>query len=439
MKRDLSKHLVEWKQNPDRKPLLLLGACQVGKTHLLKAFGKQHYTRTAYLNFEETPELKELFNSERRPAELLKTLSIYVGFTITPQQDLLILDEIQESNAALTSLKYFHEHANQYHIVGAGSLLGVQLSKPGSFPVGQVNLQTLYPMSFLEYLEAMGKSLYRERIETVKQPEPLPELIHTELIKQLRHYLFTGGMPEVVRTFRDDSNPAKIRRLQKEILRSYELDFGKHAGATDIPKINLIWDSIPRHLGRENKKFMFSAVKSGARAREYENALNWLEGAGLLLKCSLSDSNRMPLKAFIQRDAFKVYLLDVGLLGAMVNLDAQILVRGDAIFNDFKGSYTENFIAQQLRIMFPGELVYWRSENRAEIDFLIEAGQRLYPLEVKSGINPRSKSLQEYRRRYQPELSIRSTLQNLKYDGEILNIPLYAINNLPNYLSSFQS
>ncbi|MCP4158298.1 MAG: ATP-binding protein [bacterium] len=432
MKRDIYQKLLAWKSSVRRKPLLLRGARQTGKTFILEEFGKHEYENVFYFNFEEESALSELFSRGLNPGKLIEKLSLYRKNDIRPGRDLIILDEIQASNNALNSLKYFHEKANEYHIAAAGSLLGVKLSSPKSFPVGQVNFLDLYPLTFFEFLDAVGAGRYRGFLEGLESLEPVPLVFHEELVELLGEYYFVGGMPEAVKYFAQGAGLKEVRGIQSEILDAYALDFAKHAPSSDIPKISAIWESIPTQLARENKKFIFSAVKKSARARDYENALVWLEKSGLILRAFSVSTAKHPLKGFVNRNIFKVYALDVGLLGAMAEVPERILARGDRLFSDYRGAFVESFAAGQLVAALGLPLYYWRSEGKmAELDFLFALDGDIYPLEVKAGINPRSKSLKSFDQQFQPPLLLRTTLLNLKHDAKICNIPLYAISCLP--------
>ncbi len=423
---------MDWKSDRRRKPLLLQGARQTGKTYIVKAFARNEYDNVMYCNFEEEPGLDQFFQRDLNPDRILTDLSIYYDLTIRPGADLVVFDEIQASNRALSALKYFEERRSDIHIVAAGSLLGVKLSAPGSFPVGKVNFLHLFPMTFMEFLDGMGESRYRRLLENLSNPVPITEALHVHLIDLLRQYYFVGGMPEAVNHFAETRNGRETRQIQEEIIKSYIMDFAKHAPASDIPKLTLIWDSIPKHLAKENKKFVFSAVRKSARAREYENSLIWLEDAGLIYRVTAIKMAKHPLKHYADRGCFKVYALDVGLLGAMSRSPVELLVGGDRLFNEYEGAFVENFVAQQLKAQFQQPLYYWRSKGgRAELDFLCEFAQWICPLEVKAGINPRSKSLRSYDIQFSPPVLARSTLLNFKQDGKIINLPLYAISLLP--------
>ncbi len=390
MKRNCYNKLLEWKSSKRRKPLVLKGARQTGKTWLLKEFGKNEYEKTAYFNFEEDSYLKEFFKGRLNPKKIIEHLSLYIKWDILPKKHLIIFDEIQISSEALNSLKYFCEEFNEYHIVAAGSLLGVKLSGNKSFPVGKVNLRDLYPMTFLEFLEAVGESKLKTFISSTAKIKPYPEPIHIQLIELLRYYYFVGGMPEAVKSFSEDRNLTEVRIIQKEIMNSYILDFAKHAPVSDIPKLSMIWESIPAHLSKENKKFIFSAVHKSARSREYENALQWLEDSGLIYKSYLLSKCLHPLSAYADRSVFKVFCLDIGILGALCKITPDI------------------------------------------VDFVCEFNNNIYPLEAKAGVNPKSKSLTVYDKKNSPSKIYRTTLLNLVEHGKIINIPLYAISILGN-------
>jgi predicted AAA+ superfamily ATPase len=432
MKRDIYQKMLAWKSSKRRKPLLLRGARQVGKTYILQAFGREEYENVAYCNFEENPALDDFFNQKLDPKTIITNLSVYLAREIKPGSDLIIFDEIQASNHALNALKYFSEQASEYHIAAAGSLIGITLSRPRSFPVGKVNFLNMYPLTFLEYLDAVGKSELRSVVETKTDFSSFPRPFHDELIEWLKKYCFVGGMPEPVKHFVQTGNLGEVREIQKEIIDSYLLDFAKHAITSDIPKLGMIWDSIPAHLSRENKKFVFSAMRKSARGREYESALQWLEDAGLTYKSYQVTTAKHPLKAYMNRSNFKVFVLDVGLLGAMANLSPRVLVGNSSLFGEFKGAFIENYVAQQLRSEKQIDLYYWTSQGKkAELDFLCEFGSRAYPLEAKAGINPKSKSLNSFDRQFNPPVLSRTTLLNLRHDGKICNYPLYAVSLFP--------
>lgn len=423
------KDLLAWKSQPKRKPLILMGARQVGKTFVLKKFGEQEYTSTLYLNFEDTPRLCKLFDASLDPKMILKALTIEMNAEIVEGKTLLIFDEIQECPNALNSLKYFCETTPEQHIVAAGSLLGVKLIHVKGFPVGKVQFLTLYPLSFLEYLEAIKEIRLKGFIEEQKNTEPLPPNLHDKLLMHFKEYLFIGGMPEAVAEYIDSENVSKVRDIQTAILNAYSLDFAKHAPKEHIMRINQVWDSIPGQLAKENKKFIYSAIREGGRAKEFEVALQWLIEAGLIYKVPLISTPKIPLSAYASLNAFKLYLVDVGLLGAMSHLSAKTLLDENELFQEFRGAITENYVAQEL-VHSQYSLFYWASEGQAELDFIIEQDDFIYPLEVKSGNSSKKKSLRVYGDTYHPKMLIRSSPMNLRKDGDVLNCPLYLIEEL---------
>ncbi len=431
MKRDLERALKAWKVSDRRKPLVLRGARQVGKTWLLRSFGQSDYKTVAYFNFEENRSLDQLFQGPIEPKRLLQMLSIAVGRPIVPGETLIIFDEIQESNRALNALKYFHEEANQYHVAAAGSLLGVSLSRPSSFPVGKVDFLELLPLSFFEFLDANGESALREMLESLRRIEPLPEAFHQRLIELLKIYYLTGGMPEPLATYLETSDVRRMRQVQSAILTSYQLDFSKHAPNADVPRIMEVWRSIPAQLARENRKFTYRSVNQSARSRDYGDALLWLDEAGLILRAFQVSVPRQPLASYANRGAFKVYLLDVGLLGALSELSPDILLSGDRLFTEFHGAMVENYVAQQIAVRSNRELFYWSSQGIAEVDFLRSTDSGIFPLEVKAGTSLKSKSLLAYNAKFSPPLLSRASLRNLRLDGRILNYPLYCVPLFP--------
>ena len=428
MRRDAYDHLLAWKRAPGRKPLVMRGARQTGKTYLLQAFGREQYAATHYFNFERTPDLAGFFERDLDPARIVRDLSIFADERIRPARSLIIFDEIQACNAALNALKYFAEDAGQYHVAAAGSLLGVALSTPRSFPVGKVDFVDLHPMTFPEFLDAMGEGRYRAVIEGHTEPAPFPEPFHHALVDLLRAYYYVGGMPEVVAHYAANRDLNAVRSVQQAIVDAYVLDFAKHAATQQVARIIAIWESLPRHLSRENKKFIFSAIHKSARARDYEDALVWLERAGLIHRAFAVETARLPLRGHADRRSFKVYALDVGLLGALANTALQLTAHGDRLFAEYRGALVENYVAQHLAAASAGELYYWRSSGgKAEVDFLLERDGAILPLEVKAGVNPKSKSLRSFDARFSPTLLVRSTLLNLKRDDRVLNVPLYAV------------
>ncbi|SRR5579883_638665 len=433
MKRYLYKQLLEWKASPNRKPLVLRGARQVGKTFLLKTFAQQEYRSFLYLNFEEDPKLDSLFANNLKPATILENISTYLNYDIQPEETLLIFDEIQESPSALNSLKYFQEQAAQFHIAAAGSLLGIKLANTKGFPVGKVTFMDLYPLCFFEFLEALGKNKLSDFLKQIKEFKEIPEPIHQELISLLKKYLFTGGMPEAVAEYTRSNDLSLVRKIQKDILDAYILDFAKHAPPEQLMKITQIWQSIPNQLAKENKKFIFAALGKSARGREYETAIQWLTDAGLIYKSHNISVPKLPLSHFVN-NAFKVFLLDVGLLAAMSNVPSQMVVDANNLFSEFNGAFTENFVAQEL-VANQYQLYYWTSENIAEVDFIIEHAMEIFPLEVKSNASRKKKSLITYGNKYQPKWLLRASLMNLRKDGEICNFPLYLISRFSHLLT----
>lgn len=435
MLRDIYATLTGWCHAPIRKPLLLRGARQTGKTWLLKEFGRREFKQIVYCNFEEEPLLEGLFQYSLKPSDIVPKLAIHARTDIHPGETLLIFDEIQLSNNALNSLKYFGEEMPELHVAAAGSLLGLKLSKPRSFPVGKVTLVDVFPMTFLEFLDALGESRLRAMLEAIPSLDNLPELFHFQLTDLLRMYYVVGGMPEALEVYVRERALERVRTIQRNILNTYALDFAKHAPKADVPRLGLIWDSIPACLAKENKKFIFSALAKGARARDYEDALQWLTDANLIHRSFAVEHAQVPISGAADRSAFKLFSLDIGLLAAQARLPVEAVVHGNDLFTTYRGAFVENYVAQQLAALMAaegGDLHYWRSESRkAEVDFLVSFRGDVLPLEAKAGVNPRSKSLGVYRDRFNPKLMLRTTLLNLKQQNTLVNIPLYAIGVLP--------
>lgn len=429
MKRLLLEQLEHWRISPTRKPLLLMGARQVGKTYSLKAFGADRYENTVYLNFESVPALAKLFEQSLKPKAIIAALAIEMGIDIHPGKTLIIFDEVQECPAALNSLKYFNEDEPSYHLCAAGSLLGVKLAHEKGFPVGKVDFLHLYPLSFFEFLEAISQDKLKNYLQAIVNLVPLPNNIHESLLNYFKLYLLVGGMPEAVLHFVENSDLKQIRLIQANILRSYELDFAKHAPSNEVMRINQIWQSLPSQLAKENKKFVYSIIRKGARAKDFEIALQWLNAAGLIFKISNIAIPKFPLKAYASTDFFKIYASDVGLLGALANIPIKTLLYGNELFTEFKGSLTENYVAQELARAQYG-LCYWTSENTAEVDFIIQESEKIYPLEIKSGSSNKKKSIKIYADKYKPNLILRCSPMNLKKEGVILNCPLYLLNEI---------
>jgi len=424
IERDALKKLTQWKENINRKPLILQGARQVGKTWLLKEFGKRAFDHVAYFNFDTQPALKEFFTKTKEPHQIIKFLSFLNQQPIKPNETLIVFDEIQECYEALNSLKYFCEDAPEYFVACAGSLLGVAMNKGATFPVGKVDFLTIHPLSFNEYLSVSDNNLLAY-LESVNSVEAIPEIFFDSLVKRLKEYFITGGMPEAIVSIAEQSDVSLTQTVLQNILNSYTLDFSKHVASKDIQKIHYIWSSLPSQLSRENKKFLFQTVKNGARAREYEDALQWLISAGLVHKIYRSAKPSLPISAYDDLSAFKIYSLDVGILRRLSQLDPVAISEGNRLFTEFKGALTENFVLNCLLRQFETIPRYWASGNRAELDFLVQYQNEILPVEVKSDENIRSKSMAFYRKEYAPEISLRYSLRNLKYDNGVLNIPLF--------------
>lgn len=424
--------LIDWKNDKNRKPLILKGARQVGKTYILQEFGANYYENTAYFNFDHDYGLAELFLNTKDPKRIIEQLSLAAGKKINPNTTLIIFDEIQECPNALNSLKYFCEEASEYHVACAGSLLGIRLSKI-SFPVGKVDFLNLYPMTFSEFLIADGAENLVLAMRQIKEIQKLPKLFEDQLIEKLKVYYIIGGMPEAVSSWVNDKDIEKVNKIQKNILDSYENDFSKHTDASEANKISLIWNGIPSQLAKENKKFIYQVIKEGARAREYEGSLNWLNDANLISKCYLVRKCAFPLKAYNDLSAFKIYMNDVGLLRRMSNLDSKIILEGNKLLEEFKGAFTENYVANMLTYVLDEAPNYY-TFDRNKIDFVIQRNNRIIPIEVKSNKSTNHNSLTKYNMNNDNEISFRFSLNNLSKDGKIINIPLYFIEYI-NYLN----
>jgi predicted AAA+ superfamily ATPase len=430
MKRDIYKDLMNWKNSKRRKPLILKGARQIGKTYILKVFGENEYSNTAYINFEEDPEAKILFEGKLNPQKIIEKLSLYLNIKIEPKKSLIIFDEIQECPAALTSLKYFNEEANEYHLVTAGSLLGIKMKGITSFPVGKVNFFNLFPFSYEEYLDGIGKSNLRTVLNNVNKMEPIDIIFHNELTENLKMYFFVGGMPEAILQYKKDKDFGVIREIQNEILTAYSMDFSKHPTKSEAINIMNVWNSIPTQLAKENKKFQYNNISKHAKAIKYRNSIDWLVNAGLVYRSFNVKTPKLPISAYRESNNFKLFLLDVGLLGAMLNLTTKTIVERNKLFLEYNGAFTENYVAQELIANKCKELYYWRSGNSAEVDFILSDGNNIIPLEVKSGLSKKKKSLIVYKNKYNPSKIIRTTLMNFKKDGKMYNYPLYAVSKI---------
>lgn len=424
IRREIHRKLVDWKNAGNRKPLIVQGARQVGKTWSLKTFGEAEFENVAYFNFDEQPELKQFFAVSKDVERILQNLGLVNGKAILPNKTLIIFDEIQECNEALNSLKYFCENAPEYAIACAGSLLGVALSRGASFPVGKVDFLTVYPLSFSEFLLADDPSLvaYLNQLDAIA---PIPDIFFNRLVEKLKMFFISGGMPEAVVALLEKQDVELVQQILKNILNAYTLDFSKHIENKDVVKIGFIWSSIPSQLARENKKFLYQSIRTGARAREYEDALLWLSQAGLVHKVFGNTKPSLPLSAYDDLSAFKIYLLDVGLLRRLSLLDPVAIKEGNRLFTEFKGALSENFVLQSLVRQFETPPRYWTSGNKAEVDFLIQHGNTIIPVEVKSDTSVTGKSLTFYNKAFQPEIRIRYSLRNLKQDEGLLNIPLF--------------
>ena len=431
MYREQIKSLQKWKKDPRRKPLIIHGARQVGKTWLAREFGRQCYSSVAYIDFTNNPRMKVLFEQDLNIERILQGLKAESGIDIDPQNTLIILDEIQNVPAALTALKYFYDTVPEYHIIVAGSLLGLSVNHKTSFPVGKVDFMTLRPLSFREFLDALDENQLLELLTS--GDIELISTLRDRYITLLKTYYFVGGMPEAVRTYIESKSWQKVRQIQNTILTAYDSDFGKHAPVSIVPRIRQIWNNIPAQLSRENKKYVYGLIRKGARAKDYELALSWLEDAGLIYRVSRIETPRIPLKAYENFDAFKIYTLDVGLLTAMTDLSAQTLLEGDEIFTEFKGALTEQYVLEELknRHLYAA---YWSRDkgSQAEVDFIVQLDDQIVPIEVKAEENLQSKSLRVYRDKCKPSYVVRTSLSNYRKDDWLTNIPLYMISQIDN-------
>ena len=428
MERLIMDQLLKWKNSRHRKPLILQGVRQVGKTWVLKEFGKRYYENVAYFSFDEGEEYTQFFETTKDVERILQNLMMASGQKILPEKTLIIFDEIQDCPKVINSMKYFCENAPQYHIACAGSLLGIALAKPASFPVGKVNFMQINPMTFTEFLMANGNenlALYLNSLDVIA---PIPDAFFNPLTEKLKMYYVTGGMPEPVAAWTKERDVEAMQNALADIIGAYERDFAKHPGVTEFPKISLIWKSLPSQLARENKKFLYKVVKEGARAREYENALQWLVDARLVHKVYRSTAPRLPISAYDDLSAFKIYLADVGILRRLAQLSPTAFGEGNRLFTEFKGALTENYCLQTLINQFEVLPRYWSQNNPPyEVDFLIQYENDIFPVEVKSETNTASRSLQKFKSLFPEEvkLRIRFSLNNLKLDGDVLNIPLF--------------
>ena len=421
MKRNAIQELVAWKSSEDRKPMVLKGARQVGKTWLMKEFGQNYYDSYVYFNFDEEDELKSIFEANKNPQRIIELLSLIAGEKILPGKTLIIFDEIQECPEALNTLKYFKEKANEYHVIAAGSLLGTLLAQPKSYPVGMVNLLDIYPLTFDEFLEATDESLYAY-YSSIQKGQPIEEIFHNRLLEAYNYYLIIGGMPECVSSWIAHKDPAKISQIQKELIEVYENDFSKHNGKVNSGRILMVFRSIVAQLAKSNEKFMYRAVREGGRARDFEEAIEWLVSAGMLNRVYNISKMEHPLAAFDKLDQFKLFVFDTGLLKHMAGIDnSAILLKADY---QFKGPLTENYVLQQLRGQFEVEPRYYSDKN-SEIDFLIQYGTEIIPVEAKGGEDKSAPSFKKYIADRHPEHALRYSKRGYRKDGAITNLPLY--------------
>lgn len=428
MERLIIKKLLAWKNSKYRKPLILKGVRQVGKTWLLKEFGKRYYENTAYFNFDENEEYKQFFETTKDVERILQNLTLASGQKITPENTLIIFDEVQESPKVINAMKYFCENAPQYHVACAGSLLGIALAKPASFPVGKVDFLEVNPMSFTEFLLANGDANLVEYLQSVDVLEPLPDAFFNPLYEKLKMYYVTGGMPEAVEMWTNERSVDLMQAALSNILAAYERDFAKHPDVKEFPKISMLWKSIPSQLARENKKFIYKVVKEGARAREYEDALQWLVDAGLVKKIYRSTAPGLPIAAYDDVSAFKIYLADVGLLRRLALLAPTAFGEGNRLFTEFKGALSENYVLEAISPQFEAVPRYWSQSNPPyEVDFIIQRENDIIPVEVKAEANTEARSLKKYKEKFgdKVKLRVRFSLDNLKLNGDLLNIPLF--------------
>ena len=425
--------LKKWKESRYRKPLIIEGARQVGKTWLMKEFGRLSYSDTVYVNFDSNSRMAALFSSDLQTDRIIMGLELYSGRKINSENTLIIFDEVQEVPRALTSLKYFCENSPEYHIICAGSLLGIALHSGTSFPVGKIDFLKLYPLSFKEFLLAMGN----ERFVSLLASSDFQMITNFKqfYIDALKQYYFVGGMPEAVLRFSENRDFNETREIQKRVLDAYEQDFSKHAPNEIVPKIRMVWNSIPSQLAKENKKFIYGLVREGARAKEYEMAIMWLSDCGLVHKVGRVNAPNLPLKAYEDLRAFKLFLVDVGLLGCMAGLKQSSLLDGNDMFKEFKGALTEQYVMQQFATILGLNIYYYTNDRGScEVDFVVDNGEMVMPVEVKAEINLKAKSLKTYREKFNPQISVRTAMTDYKKESGLINLPLYAIGELERVL-----
>lgn len=429
MYRSKIEELKKWKESSTRKPMIIRGARQVGKTWLMKEFGKEFYEKCAYINFDDNSRMNKLFEEDFDLDRIIQGLKIESGVNIEPENTLIIFDEIQETPKALKALKYFCENAREYHIISAGSLLGVAIHEGTSFPVGKVDFMDLTPLSFFEFIEALGEN---ELLKLLKNNDfPMIEVFNTKIKEYLKLYYYVGGMPEVVNAYATNKDLKEVRKIQKELLAAYEQDFSKHAPSNIVPRIRQLWNNIPTQLAKENKKFIYGLIKEGARAREYEIALSWLIDCGIVYQINRVNNCKVPLSAYQDFNAFKLYLLDVGLLAAMAEIDEKTLLDGNEIFVEFKGSLTEQYVLCQLKQCTDLNVFYWTADTgTAEIDFITQIRGNNVPIEVKASENLQAKSLKTFVQKYNTEINVRTSMSNYRKEDWLINVPLYSIGNI---------
>lgn len=429
MYRAAIEKLYRWKTSKRRKPLIIEGARQVGKTWLMKEFGSRAYADTVYINFDSNSRMAELFASDLDTDRLIMGIELYAGKKIDADSTLLLFDEVQEVPRALTSLKYFYEDAPQYHIICAGSLLGIALHGGTSFPVGKVDFLSLYPLSFKEFLAATTGERFVQLLDSQDYPMITP--FKQTYIDALKQYYFVGGMPEAVQSFVEEKDFNEVRSIQKRILAAYEQDFSKHAPIEIVPKIRMVWNSIPSQLAKENKKFIYGLVREGGRAKDYEAAIMWLCDCGLVHKVSRVNAAGVPLKAYEDLKAFKLFIVDVGLLGCMTGLRQRTLLDGNDLFSEFKGALTEQYVCQQLQTIDDlGVYYYTNDRGSCEVDFILDTGEHIVPVEVKAEVNLKAKSLKTYREKFAPAISVRTSMADYRKEDWLVNLPLYAVEEI---------
>ena len=428
MQRTIMKELIRWKQKRNRKPLLLKGARQVGKTWLMKEFGKKYFKNTAYINFDSGGRICQIFEEDYNVQRILQIINIETGVKIEPEETLIIFDEIQEAQRAISSLKYFCENAPEYAVIAAGSLLGVSIHEGTSFPVGKIDMLEVHPLSYLEFLKAMGEEGLAGQIE--QGNHEMMNIFSNKYIHLLKLYYYIGGMPEAVKDYVENGDIYEVREIQKRLLNLYENDFSKHTPKQELARIRLVWNSIPLQLAKENKKFFFGQIKQGARAKDFELAIEWLLDCGLITKVYRVSKPAIPLKAYTDFAAFKIYLLDVGLLGAMSELDAHSLLGGNELFMEFKGALTEQYVLQQLVAETVYTPYYFSASSHSEIDFMVQKEGNVVPVEVKAEDNLQAKSLKAYCKKHKPPYAVRTSMADYRKEDWMVNLPLYEIRNL---------